>query len=268
LSVDLQLAGKRAIVTGGSRGIGLAVATALAAEGADVALVARGEEALREAAGKLAAAHGTRVLPVVADTTSRESVEAMAGQVAGVLGGIDILVNSAARPASSGSRKDLADLGDDDVRVEVETKVLGYLRCARAVAPHMIAAGWGRIVNISGLNARNAGSIPGSIRNVAVAALTKNLADELGPHGINVTVVHPGTTVTERTPGLVAGIAAARGISEEEALASLSAGVSIGRLVDAAEVADVVAFLCSPRSVAINGDAIAAGGGGKGPIYY
>jgi len=266
--VDLQLTGKRAIITGGSRGIGLAVATVLIAEGAEVALVARGREALREAAGKLAAAHGTRVLAVEADTTSQESVEAMVAQVSAAFGGVDILVNSAARPASSGARKDLADLGDDDVRVEVETKVLGYLRCARAVAPHMTAAGWGRIVNISGLNARQAGSIPGSIRNVAVAALTKNLADELGPHGINVTVVHPGLTVTERTPGMVAATAAARDISEQDALAGLSAGVSIGRMIDAAEVADVVAFLCSPRSVAINGDAVAAGGGTRGPIYY
>ncbi len=266
--MDLQLAGKRAIVTGASRGIGLAVATALAAEGADVALVARGADALREAAGELAAAHGIRVLAVAADTASQESVEAMVAQVAAELGGIDILVNSAARPASSGARKDLAVLLDDDVRVEVETKVLGYLRCARAVAPYMTAAGWGRIVNISGLNARQAGSIPGSIRNVAVAALTKNLADELGPHGINVTVVHPGLTVTERTPAMVAAIATAREISEQDALASLSAGVSIGRMVDAAEVADVVTFLCSPRSVAINGDAIATGGGTRGPIYY
>jgi NAD(P)-dependent dehydrogenase (short-subunit alcohol dehydrogenase family) len=266
--VDLQLAGKRVIITGGSRGIGLAVATVLVAEGAQVALVARGQEALREAAGELAAAHGTRVLAVEADTTSQESVEAMVAQVATAFGGVDILVNSAARPASSGARKDLADLDDDDVRVEVETKVLGYLRCARAVAPHMTAAGWGRIVNISGLNARQAGSIPGSIRNVAVAALTKNLADELGPHGINVTVVHPGLTVTERTPGMVAATAAARDISEQDALAGLSAGVSIGRMIDAAEVADVVAFLCSPRSVAINGDAVAAGGGTRGPIYY
>jgi NAD(P)-dependent dehydrogenase (short-subunit alcohol dehydrogenase family) len=266
--VDLQLAGKRAIVTGGSRGIGLAAASALAAEGADVALVARGSDALQEAASQLAAAHGARVLAVTADTTSQESVEAMVAQVTAALGGIDILVNSAARPASSGARKELDRLLDDDVRVEIETKVLGYLRCARAAAPHMIAAGWGRIVNISGLNARQAGSIPGSIRNVAVAALTKNLADELGPHGVNVTVVHPGLTVTERTPQLVATIAASSGTSERDALASLSAGVSIGRMPTAAEVADVIAFLCSPRSVAINGDAIATGGGTRGPIFY
>jgi NAD(P)-dependent dehydrogenase (short-subunit alcohol dehydrogenase family) len=118
----------------------------------------------------------------------------------------------------------------------------------------MIARGWGRIINISGLAARSAGLPSSSIRNVAVAALTKNLADELGRSGINVTVVHPGATVTERTT--------------EESAARLAAGVSIGRVVTAAEVADVVTFLASPRSVAINGDAIAAAGGAPGAIHY
>jgi NAD(P)-dependent dehydrogenase (short-subunit alcohol dehydrogenase family) len=120
----------------------------------------------------------------------------------------------------------------------------------------MAGAGWGRIVNVSGLAARQAGSVVGSVRNVAVAALTKNLADELGPRGINVTVVHPGFTLTERT--------AALGIDE----AAIAGGVAIGRIVTADEVADVIAFLCSPRSVAITGDAIAAGGGARGAIHY
>jgi NAD(P)-dependent dehydrogenase (short-subunit alcohol dehydrogenase family) len=266
--MDLRLDGKRAIVTGASRGIGLAVATALAAEGTDVALVARGAAALEEAKATLAHGRDVRVLAVPADTTSSGSVGAMVARVASEFGGIDILVNAAAQPADPTLRKDLADLRDEDLRAEVETKVLGYLRCARAVAPHMIAAGWGRIVNISGLAARQSGSAVGSIRNVAVAAATKNLADELGPHGINVTVVHPGLTVTERTPAMVRSLAAARGISEDEARTAMASAVTIGRLVDAAEVADVAAFLCSPRSVAINGDAIAAGGGTRGPIYY
>jgi NAD(P)-dependent dehydrogenase (short-subunit alcohol dehydrogenase family) len=266
--MDLGLDGKRAIITGASRGIGLAVATALAAEGADVALVARGATALDGAAKVLAKEHGSRVLAVPADTTSGDSVDAMGARVTSEFGGVDILVNAAAQPADPTMRRDLAGLRDDDLRAEIETKVLGYLRCARAVAPSMMAAGWGRIVNISGLAARQSGSAIGSIRNVAVAAATKNLADELGPHGINVTVVHPGLTVTERTPAMVADLVAARGLSEDEARTAMASGVTIGRLVTAAEVADVVAFLCSPRSVAINGDAIAAGGGTRGPIFY
>ena len=86
---------------------------------------------------------------------------------------------------------------------EIDVKVRGYLRCARAVAPLMVTQGWGRIVNVSGLAARQTGSVVGSVRNVAVAAMTKNLADELGPSGVNVTVVHPGPTVTDQRLSLI-----------------------------------------------------------------
>jgi NAD(P)-dependent dehydrogenase (short-subunit alcohol dehydrogenase family) len=103
---------------------------------------------------------------------------------------------------------------------------------------------------------------------VAVAALTKNLADELGRDGINVTVVHPGVTVTEKTPEILAGRAERAGVSVAEVERQIGASVSIGRIVTAEEVAAVVAFLASPKSVAINGEAIAAGGGAAGPIYY
>jgi NAD(P)-dependent dehydrogenase (short-subunit alcohol dehydrogenase family) len=264
--MDLQLTGKRAIVTGASRGIGFAVAAALAAEGSDVVLVARDQAALDDAAGRLPP--GGRGLPVVADTNDDDAVRAMVARTVAELGGVDILVNAAAQPGSAGPPRTLVDTVDDDLRADIETKVLGYLRCARAVAPHMTAQGWGRIVNISGLAARQTGNTFGSVRNVAVAALTKNLADELGPSGVNVTVVHPGLTVTERTPTMVARAAAARGVSEDEARARLASGVSIGRLVTAAEVADVVTFLASPRSVAINGDTIAVGGGARGAIHY
>jgi len=195
-------------------------------------------------------------------------VRAMVAEVVAAWGGVDVLVNAAARPASSGPVPALADLTDDALRVELETKVLGYLRCARAVAPHMVAAGWGRIVNVSGLNARTSGSLVGSVRNVAVAAMTKNLADELGPAGVTVTVVHPGTTVTEALPGRLAERAAREGATVEELTGRLAAGTTIGRLVTAEEVADVVTFLASPRSAAITGDAVAVGGGTRGSIHY
>jgi NAD(P)-dependent dehydrogenase (short-subunit alcohol dehydrogenase family) len=251
--VDLGLAGKRAVVTGGSRGIGRAIAGTLAAEGADIALLAR-DPARLDAARQRLAASGRRVLALSADTTDDAAVRAAIARAAAELGGVDILVNSAAEPPPPGTPRALADLVDADLLAAIDIKVLGYLRCARAAAPYMIASGWGRIINISGLAARSAGLPSSSIRNVAVAALTKNLADELGRSGINVTVVHPGATVTERT--------------QAEAAARLAAGVSIGRVVTAAEVADVVAFLASPRSVAINGDAIAVGGGAPGAIHY
>jgi NAD(P)-dependent dehydrogenase (short-subunit alcohol dehydrogenase family) len=260
--VDLELTGRRAVVTGGSRGIGLAVARSLAAEGADVALVARGEEALRRAAQEVANAGGRRVIWAVADTGDDAAVRAMASSVIEQLGGVDILVNAAATPATG------APFTDDDLEREVNVKVRGYLRCARAFAPQMAERGWGRIINISGLAARQTGSIVGTVRNVAVAAMTKNLADELGGEGVNVTVVHPGMTRTERTPEAMAAMAQARGTTVEELERRLDAGVSIGRLVTADEVAAVVTFLASPRSVALNGDAIVAGGGARGTIHY
>ena len=261
-AVDLELTGRRAVVTGGSSGIGLAVAHLLAAECADVALVARREEALRRAAQKVADAGGRRVIWAAADTGDDVAVRAMASSVIEQLGGVDILVNAAATPATG------APFTDDDLEREVNVKVRGYLRCARAFAPQMAERGWGRIINISGLATRQTGSIVGTVRNVAVAAMTKNLADELGSQGINVTVVHPGMTRTERTPEAMAAMAQARGTSVDELERSLEAGVSIGRLVTADEVAAVVAFLASPRSVALNGDAVVAGGGARGAIHY
>ncbi len=162
----------------------------------------------------------------------------------------------------------LAELTDEAVLGAVDTKVVGYLRTIRAVAPHMIAQRSGRIVNISGLNARRTGSIAGTLRNVGVAALTANVADELGPHGIGAVVVHPGMVETERTPGLLSDRAAQSGRTEQEIRDELGAATSLGRIVTAAEVADVVVFLASPRAVAITGDAVGAGGGNRGAVHY
>jgi NAD(P)-dependent dehydrogenase (short-subunit alcohol dehydrogenase family) len=132
----------------------------------------------------------------------------------------------------------------------------------------MARQNWGRIINISGLAARQTGSTIGSMRNVAVAALTKNLADELGPLGINVTCVHPGVTRTEKTPAVIQRQAESLGITPEEVEKRWAGMNLIRRIVTAEQIADVVAFLASPRSMAINGDVIAAGGGAPGSIYY
>ncbi|WP_448624379.1 SDR family NAD(P)-dependent oxidoreductase [Geodermatophilus sp. URMC 64] len=254
-------------MTGGSRGIGKAVARSLAGEGCDVVIVARTQPALDEAAAEIRAATGHTVVPVVADTGVDESVDAMVAAAVDALGGVDILVNSAATPGGQTTPPALADVTGALFWDDVNVKVLGYLRCAQAVAPGMVDRGWGRIVNISGLAARSTGSLIGSMRNVAVAAMTKNLADELGPHGITVTVVHPGLTRTEATPGVVARLAAAQGTTPHEVERTL-AGNSIRRVVDADEVADVVTFLASPRAGSITGDAIACGGGQPRAIHY
>jgi NAD(P)-dependent dehydrogenase (short-subunit alcohol dehydrogenase family) len=256
--MDLGLAGKVALVTGGSKGIGLAVARQLSVEGAEVVLVARTEDELAAAATSVGQRSGRPARYATGDVGDDASVAALAERV----GPVQILVNAAATPNTGGfPESELAD--------HVNVKVQGALRTARAFAPAMVAAGWGRIVNISGLAARQVGSVVGSVRNVAVVAMTKNLADELGPRGVNVTVVHPGTTVTERTPAMVARLAEQRyGGDAAAAEQALARGVSIGRLVTAAEVADVVTFLASPRSVGINGDVIAVGGGARGVIHY
>lgn len=265
--MDLGLEGKRAIVTGGSRGIGRAIARVLATEGADVVIAARTAHDLELAAKTLADETGRRIVPVPTDTGDQDSVDALVARTVAEFGGVDILVNSAATPWSANAPTDFAATTDDVVRHEIEIKVLGYLRTARAVAPYFVEQGWGRIINISGLGARAANSIAQTVRNVSVSALTKNLADELGPHGINVTVVHPGRTRTERLAAQVAARSAETGVPVGELERELAQN-SLHRLIDASEVADVVAFLASPRSVGITGDAVAVGGGVPGAVYY
>jgi NAD(P)-dependent dehydrogenase (short-subunit alcohol dehydrogenase family) len=266
--MDLELTDKTALVTGGSRGIGKAIARLLAEEGVDVVIAARTIETLQATAAELAAGTGRRVVPIVADTRETASVDAMARDAIAELGHIDILVNNAAIPGGGGGAPALEQLEDAYFHDEMNTKVLGYLRCARALAPNMKERGWGRIINISGLAARQSGSTVGSMRNVAVTALTKNLADELGPSGINVTVVHPGLTWTERVPGMLESQAQALGVSVGEVKARMGERNSVRTFIDARDIAYIVACLASPRSIAINGDTIAAGGGARGSIYY
>jgi len=242
--MDLGLAGRVAIVTGGSRGIGRAIARELAAEGMDVAICARQRQALDEAATALSQETGRRIVPIVADTMSSESVAHLVAATVSALGRVDVLVNNASTPGGM-VRGPLAEADDKTLLEDVDTKVIGYLRCAKAVAPHMRQRGWGRIVNIGGLSGRRSGNISG-LRNAAVVHLTKTLADELGAHGITVNLVHPGPTRTERTD------------AETERRAATNA---IRRMVDAAEIGQVVTFLASTKAANVTGVAIDASGG-------
>lgn len=266
--MDLELGGKAAIVTGGSRGIGKAVARELAREGAAVAIVARDRVALEATAEELRRETGATVVPIACDTASDAQVRAMVAEVVERLGGVDLLVNCAAQPGGQAPPPKLAEIDDGVFWPDVNVKVMGYLRCIREVAPHMARRGGGRVVNVSGLATRNTGSTVGSMRNVAVAAMTKNLAEELGPQGISVIVVHPAVTRTEKTAGVIRARAEAQGLSEEEVEQRMARGNVLGRLIDAREVAYVVAFLCSPKAIAVNGDAVVAGGGTPGSIHY
>jgi NAD(P)-dependent dehydrogenase (short-subunit alcohol dehydrogenase family) len=263
--MDLQLSGKTALVTGGSRGIGRAVAKCLVEEGVTVAIAARDLDRVRSTASELSASTGGRVVGFAADMGREDDVRRLVAQAVAEIGPIAILVNNAATAAGRARPPLLADITRDKLITEIDVKVLGYLLAAQAVAPSMAAAGWGRIINIAGLAARTTGSAIGSIRNVAVAALTKNLADELGPSGINVTCVHPGLTRTRHLDEAVDD-------ADRELLTMIEDRIpknnSIRQMIDAADIAAIVTFLASPLSLAINGDAIVCGGGSPGSIHY
>ncbi len=265
--MDLQLRGKRALVTGASGGLGSEIADRLAAEGVDLVLAARTPGPLEELAARVAERHGVRAVAETVDVRDDASVRSLVDRTVAELGGADILVNSASDQSVGRHMPGLAETSDDVFWADVDTKVVGYLRTARAVAPHLVAQGWGRIINLGGLGARETRSLVRSVRNVSVAALTKNLSDELARHGVTSVVVHPGLTRTPRLSEELAHRAAAEGRTVADLEDELGAN-DLRRLVDAAEVADVVTFLASPRSVAISGDAVAVGGGARGVVHY
>jgi NAD(P)-dependent dehydrogenase (short-subunit alcohol dehydrogenase family) len=266
--MDLKLTGKTALITGGSKGIGKAIARALAEEGVDVAIAARDMTAANAAAKEIAAATGRKVIAVQTDTGDDAKVKAMVAEVRKVLGKIDILVNCAAQPGGQAKPPALGEITNEHFWADMNVKVLGYLRTAREVAPEMVQRKWGRIINVSGLAARSTGTIIGSMRNVSVAALTKNIADELAGTGVSAVCIHPGLTRTEKTPGVAAKTAEKLGISVTEAEAQMGSKNLTKKMIAAEDIAAVAAFIASPRSVAINGDVIAAGGGAPGSIHY
>src|SRR3974390_2957281 len=203
--MDLGLQGKCAIVTGGSRGIGKAIARELAREGVDVTIVARNKVDLEATAQQLASETNRSFIPLVADVTSREQIDRMVADAAAQMGRVDILVNSGSTPGGSASAiGTIEKVVDEELMKELNIKYFGALRCSRAVIPFMKNGGWGRIINISGANARIAGNLSGGARNTALVHMTKTLAVQLGRHGITVNCIHPGITRTERTPSLLA----------------------------------------------------------------
>ena len=154
----------------------------------------------------------------------------------------------------------LADASEQELLADIDTKVVGYFRCAKAVAPHMQQQRWGRIINIGGLSGRRAGVISG-LRNAAIVHLTKTLADQLGADGITVNLVHPGTTRTERSGPMYAAQAQREGLSVEEVERRVAQRNAIHRIVDAQEIGYAVTFLASTKAAAITGVAIDASGG-------
>jgi NAD(P)-dependent dehydrogenase (short-subunit alcohol dehydrogenase family) len=265
--MDLELASKRAIVTGGSRGIGKAIARELAREGARVAITARDRRALDETAAQLEHETGAQLLAVECDLGRDESVWTMVDRVVANFGAVDILVNCAAKSHAAVPEPPLAATTEDYLWPDWNVKIVGYLRCVRAVVPHM--APGSRIINISGLATRTASSIAGSVRNAGVVALTKVLADQLGGQGISVLCVHPSLTRTESFGEVLRAQAERAGVTEDEIERRIARDINVlGRVIDAQEVAYVITFLASSRAIAVNGDVVAAGGGWPGSIHY
>jgi NAD(P)-dependent dehydrogenase (short-subunit alcohol dehydrogenase family) len=245
------LKGKHAVVTGASRGIGLAVARTLLAHGARVTLMARDAAALELAATQL----GSDVTWVAVDVSDEASVAAAFARV----GAVDILVNNAGQAASAPFAKTDAALWQR----MLDVNLTGAYHCIQAALPAMLDAGWGRIVNV----ASTAGLT--GYRYVAaycaakhgLVGLTRALALELAAKSITVNAVCPGYTETDIVQEAVANIARKTGRSEAEARAELAAANPQGRLVRPEEVAHAVAMLCLPDAGALNGQAIAVAGG-------
>ncbi|CAB3851858.1 Short-chain reductase protein NovJ [Achromobacter aegrifaciens] len=257
--MDLQLKGKVAVVTGGSLGIGRAVTEALAAEGVRVAIVARRQAQLDEVAAEITRATGVEVLGVAADVSDTAQVNAMMQRVAEHFGRIDILVNGAAHPGGL-VRSEIDEADPEGLLEDINIKVVGYMRCAKAAAPHMRQGGFGRIVNIGGLTGRGSKQLSG-MRNVAICHMTKTLSDQLGPHGITVNVIHPGVVETPHIHELYEKEAAKQGLTPAQVEANYAKATPIRRVLQPAEIADAVLFLASPRAAAITGESLGVDGG-------
>jgi len=245
------LAGKHAVVTGASRGIGLAIARRLLAQGARVTLMARDAAGLDAAAREL----GGGVAWQTMDVTDPASV----AQAFALAGAVDILVNNAGQAASSPFMRTDAAMWQR----MLDANLSGAYHCIQAALPAMLEAGWGRIVNV----ASTAGLT--GYRYVAaycaakhgLVGLTRALALELATKGVTVNAVCPGYTETDIVQEAVANIVRKTGRSEEEARAELASNNPQGRLVQPDEVAHAVAMLCMPAASAMNGQAIAVAGG-------
>ena len=272
--MDFGLHGKKALVAGGGRGIGKSIARELAREGADVVIASRTLDQLQASAREIEDETGQRVIPMQLDVTQREQVDRVMAQAVERLGGMHILVNSASLPGGSARAVGpIETLDEDELLHDFDVKYVGALRCARAAIPYLKEQGWGRIINISGTNARNAGNLSGGARNASLVHLTKTLAVQVGRYGITVNCIHPGTTRTERTPSLLAARAAQLGVSPEEAerrdfAPGSPRGNAIGRMVDSSEIAFLATFLASDKAWAITGELVVATGGSGNSVYY
>lgn len=256
--MDLGLEGRICVVTGASRGIGRATAERLSAEGARVLLVARTEDQVAAAA----AACGERAEWIACDVTDPQADAEIVAEAVEQMGGIDVLVNN----AGTSYPRSIDELTDEDWLGQYALHVLAPMRLMRAAAPQMAARGGGRIVNV----ASSAGKRPSlmnpaySVTKAAQLSLSRVFADLYAGQGVLVNAVTPGATASElwlAEGGMADEIAARMGMTRAQALERQLAKIPLGRFAQPAEIADVIAFLCSERSGAVTGAAWSADGG-------
>ena len=257
--MDLQLKGKTALITGGSEGIGRAIAMVLANEGVDIAICARRKEPLEAAAVEISKATGRKVVPITADLTKDADAANFVKSAAQALGRVDIMINN----AGSAPGGVIETLSESDWEQALQLKFMGYVRCLRHALPIMVKQGQGRVVNLIGNDGVKPSywEIAPGAANAAGQNLTKSLAGQYGKHGISFVAVNPGPVRTERWAGLVKAMSRDMKISYEEADTLAPSSIPMGRIAEAVEVANLVAMMASPLTHYVNGTMIEIDGG-------
>jgi 3-oxoacyl-[acyl-carrier protein] reductase len=257
--MDLGLAGKVAVITGGSEGIGRAVALSLGREGARVVICARREDVLAQAVDEIASETGAVVLPIAADMEQETDIERVIAAAVDRFGRLDILVNNAGRSAAG----PFASVTDEAWQADLDLKLFAAIRAIRLAVPHMREAGGGSIINILNIGAKQpgAGSVPTSVSRAAGLALTKALSKEYAPDNIRVNAVLIGLIKSGQHVRTWQRGGAQQPIEEFYVGMAERAAIPLGRVGEAEEVGDLIAFLTSARAAYITGVAINADGG-------
>lgn len=257
--MELGLRGKRAVVAGASRGLGLGVARALAAEGCELAVCARGQEALKQAAEAIEQECGVKVVWRVVDLARRGAGQEFGQWAEAELGGVDIVVTNSGGPPPGR----FEELDEQAWREAVEGLLLGAQGIVRAVMGGMKQRGWGRVINLTSITVKQPlpGLIISNALRAAVVGWAKTLADELGPYGITVNNICQGWFMTERVRKLLEARAKAAGTNPEQEAQKVLSQIPVGRMGEPAELGALVAFLASPLAGYINGASIVIDGG-------
>ena len=257
--MDLGLKGRVALVCGSSRGLGRAIADALAAEGADLVINSRSAEKLDAVRAQIADATGSNVVAASADLTDPAGVQEVVNTAKEAFGRIDILVTNTGGPPAGAFEDHSAEVWSDAIAQNFESVV----NLTRAVLPGMKERRWGRIVNVTSISVKQpvVGLILSNSIRAGVTGFAKTISNEVAPYNVTVNNVLPGYTRTERLIHLAEAVAEREGITVEGAYESWEGEVPMGRLADPPELGAVAAFLCSQQASYITGQSIAVDGG-------